>query len=277
MFANNYYTLVAGFREYALDGDTKGFDIDEILLDIEETVSAADWQAVELLYTYYDCENLVGLRNGTTAYNRLGRIAREELENELQNPTLLSKELATVVRAYAQPDGEDAEEVATERPFALSLFEAYYAKCSRSSSRLLRQWSEAERTLRNVVAALSARERGVAIESVVVGAGDTVDALRCSSAADFGLRGELQWIDTLITTLSDERNIIEKERKIDLIRWSIVDGLSEQDYFNINAVLAYLIKVNIVARWAQLDRKVGAEMFERLLADLNGKERINKL
>lgn len=277
MFANNYYTLVAGFREYALDGDTKGFDIDEILLDIEETVSAADWQAVELLYTYYDCENLVGLRNGTTAYNRLGRIAREELENELQNPTLLSKELATVVRAYAQPDGEDAEEVATERPFALSLFEAYYAKCSRSSSRLLRQWSEAERTLRNVVAALSARERGVAIESVVVGAGDTVDALRRSSAADFGLRGELQWIDTLITTLSDERNIIEKERKIDLIRWSIVDGLSEQDYFNINAVLAYLIKVNIVARWAQLDRKVGAEMFERLLADLNGKERINKL
>ncbi|MBR2962514.1 MAG: DUF2764 family protein [Alistipes sp.] len=277
MFANNYYTLVAGFREYALDGDTKGFDIDEILLDIEETVSAADWQAVELLYTYYDCENLVGLRNGTTAYNRLGRIAREELENELQNPTLLSKELATVVRAYTQPDGEDAEEVATERPFALSLFEAYYAKCSRSSSRLLRQWSEAERTLRNVVAALSARERGVAIENVVVGAGDTVDALRRSSAADFGLRGELQWIDTLITTLSDERNIIEKERKIDLIRWSIVDGLSEQDYFNINAVLAYLIKVNIVARWAQLDRKVGAEMFERLLADLNGKERINKL
>lgn len=277
MFANNYYTLVAGFREYALDGDTKGFDIDEILLDIEEAVSAADWQAVELLYTYYDCENLVGLRNGTTAYNRLGRIAREELENELQNPTLLSKELATVVRAYAQSDGEDAEEVATERPFALSLFEAYYAKCSRSSSRLLRQWSEAERTLRNVVAALSARERGVAIESVVVGAGDTVDALRRSSAADFGLRGELQWIDTLITTLSDERNIIEKERKIDLIRWSIVDGLSEQDYFNINAVLAYLIKVNIVARWAQLDRKVGAEMFERLLADLNGKERINKL
>ena len=67
MFANNYYTLVAGFREYALDGDTKGFDIEEILLDIEEAVSAADWQAVELLYTYYDCENLVGLRNGTTA------------------------------------------------------------------------------------------------------------------------------------------------------------------------------------------------------------------
>lgn len=277
MFANNYYTLVAGFREYALDGETKGFDIEEILLDVEEALSASDWRAVELLYTYYDCENLVGLRNGTTAYNRLGRIAREALAEELHNPSLLAKELATVVRAYAQPDGEEAEDVATERPFAVSLFEAYYAKCNRSSSRLLRQWSEAERTLRNVVAAISARERGVAVENVVVGTGDTVDALRRSSAADFGLRGELQWIDTLITTLSDERNIVEKERKIDLIRWSIVDELSEQDYFSLNAVIAYLIKANIVARWAQLDRKVGAEMFERLMADLNGKEMINKL
>lgn len=277
MFANNYYTLVAGFREYALDGDVKGFDVEEILADVEEALSASDWRAVELLYAYYDCENLVGLRNGNTAYNRLGRIPREALEGELQHPSLLPRELAQVVRAYADTDGEDAEVVATERPFALSLFEAYYAKCQRSSSRLLRQWSEAERTLRNVVAALAARERGVAIEGVVVGSGDTVDALRRSSAADFGLRGELQWIDTLITTLSDERNIIEKERKIDLIRWSIVDELSEQDYFSLNAVIAYLIKVNIVARWAQLDRKVGAEMFERLMAELSGKELINKL
>ena len=33
----------------------------------------------------------------------------------------------------------------------------------------------------------------------------------------------------------------------------------------------------MVARWAALDAKVGREMFDRLVAELDGKEMINKL
>ena len=51
MFGSNYYTLVAGLREYALDADTKGFDIAEILAEVEEALSAQDFKSVELLYT----------------------------------------------------------------------------------------------------------------------------------------------------------------------------------------------------------------------------------
>ena len=72
MFSSNYYTLVAGLREYALDADTKGFDITEILTEVEESLSAKDWQSVALLYTYYDCENLVARHNGSSAHNALG-------------------------------------------------------------------------------------------------------------------------------------------------------------------------------------------------------------
>ena len=34
MFANNYYALVAGLREYTLDADTKGFDAQAIVEEI---------------------------------------------------------------------------------------------------------------------------------------------------------------------------------------------------------------------------------------------------
>ena len=68
-----------------------------------------------------------------------------------------------------------------------------------------------------------------------------------------------------------------KERKIDNIRWAELSELSTFDYFDLNAVIAYLVKVNMVARWAQLDKKVGREMFDRLVAELDGKEMINKL
>ena len=53
MFGNNYYTLVAGLREFALDSDTKGFDAKEIVSEILENVSSRDAAAVRLLYTWY--------------------------------------------------------------------------------------------------------------------------------------------------------------------------------------------------------------------------------
>lgn len=274
MFGSNYYALVAGFREYTLDAETKGFDIESILAEVVEVLSAKDWQTVRLLYTYYDCENLVGLHNGSTAYNRLGRISAEELGEELAHPSQLPARLVKVLRAYAAPDGEDAESVDVEAPFSRSLFAAYYDECAATRSKFLREWSEADRTLRNVVSAVVAREQGESADAATVGGGEIVEQLGRSSAADFGLRGELSYIDSLLTAM-DETNILEKERKIDLIRWSIVSELSTFSYFDLDAVLAYLVKMNIVARWALLDSKTGDEMFARLLAELDGKELIN--
>lgn len=277
MFANNYYTLVAGFREYALDAETKGFDIEQILTDVEESLSAKDWREVQLLFAYYDCENLVALRNGGASHNRLGRLSSDELAEELLRPTHLPEHISCVLRAYAQPDGEDAETVDVEQSFAASLFAGYYAECATSASRFLREWAEADRTLRNVTAAIVARERGLAVDTVTVGGGEVVEQLHRSSAADFGLRGELQYVDSLIAAVGDESNLLEKERKIDLIRWSIASELSQFDYFDLNAVMCYLVKVCIVARWSALDRKTGRAMFERLMAELDGKELVGKL
>ena len=48
------------------------------------------------------------------------------------------------------------------------------------------------------------------------------------------------------------------------------------DYFDINAILSYLVRVNIVARWTQLDAARGREMFARLMAELDGKQLIEK-
>jgi hypothetical protein len=120
-----------------------------------------------------------------------------------------------------------------------------------------------------------ARERGVAVDSVTVGGGEVVEQLHRSSAADFGLRGELSYIDALISAM-DEQNMVEKERKIDLIRWSVASELSTFDYFSLDAVLAYLVRVNLVARWTVLDAKTGREMFNKLMAELDGEHHIEK-
>ena len=150
-----------------------------------------------------------------------------------------------MVRAYADPEGEDAETVDTSRRFEKELFGAYYAACGKAGSRFLREWSAFDRNLRNVSAAVTARAAGRAVEEVVV-------------------------------AVNDEANLVEKEHKIDLIRWNEAAELATFDYFDVNAILSYLVRINIVARWTLLDAARGREMFARLLAELDGKELINK-
>ena len=277
MFSTSYYALVAGFREYALDAETKGFDVEAILAEVFEVLSSSDKKAVELLYAYYDCENLISRRNGSSKFNTLGRLSSEELDEELRQPSHLAEPIAKVIRAYASPESEDAEDMDLTQPFAKALMTAYYKVCEASKSRLLREWSKMDRIIRNVVAATVARQQGVAIDQVVVGEDSVVESLSRSSAADFGLRAELPFVEQLVAAVADEHNMIEKERKIDNIRWAELSELTTFDYFDLNAVIAYLVKVNMVARWAALDAKVGREMFDRLVSELDGKEMINKL
>ena len=285
MFGNkNYYCLVAGLREYTLDADTKGFNARDIIAEIEEELSGADLRAVRLLYGYYDCENIIALRAGRDAYNPLGNFTREELEAELAEPKRLPERVARVIKAYAAAAEADADAeenewakgVNMELSFERSLFAAYYEECALSGSRFLREWAAFDRTLRNISAVAVARATGRAAASVTVGKGDVVEQLQRSSAADFGLRGELQYIDAVIAAVNDEQNIVEKEHKIDLIRWEQAVDLAARDYFDINAILSYLVRVNIVARWALLDPKRGRAMFERIMSELDGKELVNK-
>ncbi|WP_295939331.1 DUF2764 family protein [uncultured Alistipes sp.] len=276
MSGTNYYCLVAGLKEYALDADTKGFDAKAIVEEVLEGVTAQDARQVRLLYGYYDCENLASLRAGRSAHNPLGNFSREELEEEMNNPRKLPEAVTSVLRAYADPEGEDAEQVDTTQRFETALFAAYYDTCRHARSRFLRDWSEFDRNLRNITAAVTARASGRVVDEVTVGTGDVVEQLERSSAADFGLRGEFPYIDAVIAAVNDEVNLVEKEHKIDLIRWNEAIELTTFDYFDINAILSYLARVNIVARWTQLDAVRGREMFERLIAELDGKELINK-
>ena len=134
MFRTDYYALVAGFREYAPDGDTKGFDAAAIVAEVLSEVSAFDARQVCLLHGYYDCENIAALRAGRSAHNPLGNFTREELAEELRAPERLPEAVARVVRAYADPEGEDAETVDTARRFEA-------ARSRRSRSARATSWS----------------------------------------------------------------------------------------------------------------------------------------
>ena len=175
-------------------------------------------------------------------------------------------------RALSRPDRQAASLLWTLNDiYGLdrSRIEWLYDKCASSSSEFLRAWSRFDRNLRNVIAAHTARGKDRDVAASLVGADDIVLSLTRSSASDFGLKGELEYIDALLGALDNGVSIIEKERVIDNIRWKKAEELSEFDSFGITTVLAYLVKVGIIHRWAALDPAIGREMYEKLLASMN--------
>lgn len=279
MFSAEYYYLVAGLKEWSLDSDTKGFDVAEIRGEILDQISKKDASAVRLLYAYYDCENIIAVRASQQRFNPLGNLSREQVDALFAERCydLLPKHMGEIVRLYAEADDEDRdEEVVLDEKFERALFEAYYRDLAESKCNFLVGWGAFDRNLRNISAALAAREAGRVVADVTVGGGEIVEQLRRSSATDFGLRGELPYIDAVIAAVADETNIVEKERKIDAIRWAEAEDIAVFDFFNINYLLSYLVKVNIVARWMLLSPEAGREMLARLIKELDAKELVNK-
>ena len=279
MFSTEYYYLVAGLRDWTLDSDTKGFDVREIIDEIVGELTKSDREAVRMLYAYYDCENIIARRAKRERHNQLGNLSTEEVAEVLEerNYSLLTPEVAKCVKLYVEANDEEHDEDTTlDASFERAIFEAYYRDLAASKCTNLKDWGAFDRNLRNIAAAIAAREAGRVVADVTVGDGEIVEQLKRSTAADFGLRGELPYVDSVISAVSDEKNIVEKERKIDAIRWSEAEDIAAYDYFNINYLLSDLVKVNIVARWTLLSPEVGREMLNKLIAGLDAANLVNK-
>lgn len=66
------------------------------------------------------------------------------------------------------------------------------------------------------------------------------------------------------------RDILEKERAIDLLTWNKIEDLTTFDDFDLDAVLAFLAKLQIILRWLKLDEETGRTMMRTLLSQVRG-------
>ena len=65
-------------------------------------------------------------------------------------------------------------------------------------------------------------------------------------------------------------DILSRERGLDDLMWAKIDNLTLFNYFDIDVILGFIAKLNIVARWFKLDEQTGREMFKRLVDEMRG-------
>lgn len=73
-----------------------------------------------------------------------------------------------------------------------------------------------------------------------------------------------------LETVLNAGDILSRERGIDDLMWEKIDNLTTFNYFDIDAILGFITKLNIVARWYKLDEQTGREMFKKLVDEVRG-------
>jgi hypothetical protein len=104
-------------------------------------------------------------------------------------------------------------------------------------------------------------------ENQLIGDNIVSNAILNSNAKDFGLDVELPYVSEIIA-LAENDNLLAREKGIDQLKWDKVEDITLFDYFTIEVVLAYTIKLNIAYRWLELDEEIGRQMFGKIIENL---------
>jgi hypothetical protein len=263
MRENAYYYLVAGLPDLIFEQGKPPFSTAAFRTELEEELVAEDFALVQALFLPADNRNLLGLlEKRDFQWDEQGNYSQAELEAGLRELDGLPDYMLELIRAF-QKNAPLQPNMSWENQLAW----LYYEAAVEQPNAFLREWSSFERDVHNLRAALSARRHHLSLEGQLIGEYRLTSAARASNAQDFGLSQEYPFIQRLLV-LEDEPDLREREEEIDILRWNYIDELNTFNYFTIEVLLGYLIKLAILERWSTLSPEAGQEAFQRLVQQL---------
>ena len=140
----------------------------------------------------------------------------------------------------------------------------FYAKALVHADAFIREYFGFDLNIRNAKVKYLNKALGRPADKDVLSFGeDTDQRVLDATEAEFEEAADLE-------TIFNSGDILSRERGIDDLMWAKIDDLTTFNYFDIDTVLGFIAKLNIVARWYKLDEQTGREMFKKLVDEVRG-------
>lgn len=271
-----YYYLVAGLPKLALEDNKLSYTVADFKEDIYPALTVADKKLVSLFFLQYDNANVLKLlKDREAAIDGRGVFSAEELneyilrlkEGDRIENSMFPAYLSTFISEYFTNPVE--ENFLLENRLA-ALYYAYAMECK---NKFVSSWFAFNLTVNNILVALAARKYKMELSSVIVGDTEVCEALRTSNARDFGLTGEVDCMEQLMK-ISEISELVEREKKIDQLRWNWMEKATFFDYFTIERLFVFLLQLDMVERWMVLDKEKGNLLFRNIIATLKDEVQI---
>ena len=266
----NYYYLIAGLPELSLDDSKLGTTVREFRELYYPDLADDDLALLDLIYLSYDNANLLLLlKDKEAAIAEGGLYTGDELLAIIE-----------AARAEEAPDRNyprymydfvvemESEESAAEGIFPEDrLAQLYFAHAMNQGNAFVERWFAFNLDLNNFLTAITARRYNLDVKPLIVGDNEVAKALRTSNSRDFGLTGVMDSFEEILR-ISEIDNLVERERRLDVFKWEWMEEASFFDYFRVEKLFSFLIKVQIIERWITLDAEAGGEMLRGMIRQL---------
>ncbi len=266
---NTYYCLVAGFPDISLDDGKSSCSVSDFRTDVYPQLTSSDQKLVDLFYLKFDNQNLISLLKDKEAPVKTeGTLTGEELLaliETVRNGDIPDKKypayLSEFVSQYINLASEDLYKA---EDLLASLYYQYAMSCK---NQFISEWFEFNLNVNNILSAYAARKYKLDVASVIVGNTPACEQLRTSNARDFGLGDTIDYMDQ-VQRISETEELVERERKIDTLKWKWLEEQSFFYYFTIERIFVFLMFLDMTERWISLDKQKGYELFRQMIENL---------
>lgn len=273
MGTRNYYYLVAGLPDLSIDQGKLQFASIEFREHLKQELHKKDYELIEWLFLPADNRNLISLlTKNNIDWDTSGIYSKDELElaiMEEKSPDKILFDEKSEVKPYIKDFIRSTlnEERTSNISLENELTAQYYDEALKINNEFIRNWFEFEINLRNLLIYSTAQLYNLPYENELLGNTRVVQSLRQKTGRDVGDAAEWVYFDKILQ-LSENTDIALREKSIDQLRWSVLDEMNIFNYFTIEVIFSYMVKIMIIERWLKLDPKTGEELFRRLLGDL---------
>lgn len=285
---SKYHCLIAGLPDIKLDDSKQVFSVHSFKEEVYKLLSRGDKKLMNLFFLKYDNQNVLSwlknpLENDPSVLDDRGTISPElfmelieaykEGEKIKKNiiPSYMIDFLKTYIQENMEPEKEHEHEVNEEEednnnPLSLEdkLSVLYYAYAIKCGNNFFSAWFELNLNIKNILAAVTCRKHGLDTKQYIVGNNTVAENLRTSTARDFNLSDEIDYLPELLR-ISEETDLAAREKKIDVLKWEWLDDNTIFKVFDIESVFAYLLKIEMIERWTNLDKATGEASFRELI------------
>lgn len=130
----------------------------------------------------------------------------------------------------------------------------FYRRALAHGNRFIREWFRFDLDLRNATVAFLN-------DSLGRPEGQDLVLLAEREAEEFPEEEAVQQV-------LNRADLLQRERGLDDLRWQKVDELTAMDVFDLELILGFVAKLQIIDRWLKLDPESGRELFRKLVEDI---------
>lgn len=266
---DTYYYLIAGLPDISLEDGKLSYTVDSFKSEIYPELSDKDKKVIDLFYLEFDNDNLLHLlKDKDYIIKNFGLFTAEELlalidtvkDGDIPDkkfPSYFGKFISEYFNLTIEEEYKANDILASE----------YYSYAMNVKNSFVSSWFEFNLNINNILTAISARKYKLDVTSFIVGNTEVCEMLRTSNARDFGLGDTLTYLES-IQRISEIDDLVEREKKVDLLKWDWMETESFFNYFTIERLFVFLSQLQMIERWISLDKDKGNELFRAMIKAL---------